>query len=292
MPTPLPLAGQSDRATESVREVSVISCTPPSQVSQLGELWCYRDLLWRFSLRDLRLRYRQTVVGAGWAVIQPLATMALFSGLFHGLGKTPSDPRAPYSVSAYCGLLAWQLFSFIVAQGSLSLLASQALISKVYFPRLLLPVSPALTGLVDFTVAFVVLIALVLCFGLTIDARILLLPAFVIPIVGTALAIAVASSAVSAIYRDLRFVVPFALQAGFLLSPVIYETGSIVPSRWQIFYSLNPLVPAIEGIRWAVLGTQPPGTLAFVVSVVVMCVAVRVSLNVFWRLERELVDRV
>lgn len=259
----------------------------------LVDLWRYRELLWMLALRDLRVRYKQSVVGAAWAVLQPLTTMVVFTTLFRLLGQTPaSSGPVPYAVTTFCALLPWQLFSQAVAQSGESLIANQQLITKVYFPRVAIPAASILPGLIDFAVAFAILLGMLCWFGLPISWHILA----VIPLVGMASLAAFAAglwlSALTALYRDFRFVIPFLIQVGFFVSPVVYESTAIIPENWQSFYWLNPMVGVIEGFRWAVLGVPLPRPELFATSLIPISLLLITGLVYFRRMERLFADRI
>ncbi len=218
------------------------------------ELWRYRDLLWMLALRDIKVRYKQTIIGAAWAVIQPLATMLIFYVLFRLMGARVVSAGVPYAVSAYGALLIWQLFATSLTQSSNSLVDQQALIKKVYFPRLIFPLAPILAALLDFAIALVLLFVLMAWYGVGLHGTAAALPLFVFMAVVTALAVGLWFSALSAMYRDFRYVVPFMAQLWFYVSPVLYETASVVPQRWRLWYFFNPMAGIIEGFRWALFG--------------------------------------
>jgi len=242
----------------------------------LRELWRYRELLWFLALRDVQVRYKQTALGAAWALIQPLFTMLVFTLFFGRLGGLESrlPPGLPYMVFVLAALLPWQLFSFALTQSSISLVSNRNLITKVYFPRLLVPLSPLLCGLVDFAIAFVMLIALMLGFGVVPSWAVVTLPLFLLLALLTSLAVGLWLSALNAVYRDVQYTLPFLAQIWLFASPVAYSS-SIVPVRWQWLYGLNPMVGVIDGFRWALLGTGElslPLLAASTVSVIVLLI--------------------
>jgi lipopolysaccharide transport system permease protein len=222
----------------------------------LRELWRYRELLWFLALRDIQVRYKQTALGVAWALIQPLATMFVFTLFFGKLGGLEKGlpPRLPYMVFVLAALLPWQLFSFALTQSSTSLVANRNLITKVYFPRLLVPLAPLLCGLVDFAISFVLLIALMLGFGVVPGWAVLTLPLFLLLALLSSLAVGLWLSALNAVYRDVQYTLPFLAQIWMFASPVAYAS-QIVPQSWQWLYGLNPMVGVIDGFRWALLGT-------------------------------------
>jgi lipopolysaccharide transport system permease protein len=216
---------------------------------RLRELWAYRELLYFFIWRDIKIRYKQTIIGAAWAILQPFLTMLVFSLFFGRLAKLPSN-GLPYPVFYYCALLPWSYFAGALQNATNVVVEQQRLITKIYFPRLVLPISAVLSGLVDFAIAFCVLIALMVYYRITPGPAVLLLPGFLLLAVLTALGFGLWLSALNAVYRDVRYVVPFLIQFWMFASPVAYST-SLVPQRWRWIYGLNPMAGVIEGFRWA-----------------------------------------
>lgn len=216
------------------------------------ELWAYRELLYFFVWRDIKVRYKQTAIGAAWAILQPFLTMLVFTLFFGRLAKLTTN-GLPYPIFYYCALLPWTYFATALLNATNVIVEQQRLITKVYFPRLVLPISAVLSGLVDFAVAFVVLVALMLYYHIVPGIGVLLLPVFLLLAVLTALGLGLWLSALNAIYRDVRYVVPFLVQFWMFASPVVYST-SMVPARWRWAYGLNPMAGVIEGFRWALTG--------------------------------------
>ncbi len=222
-----------------------------------GEAWRERELLWFFSMRIIKIRYKQSLAGPGWAVIQPLLTMVVFSLVFGRLAGLPTDDVA-YAPFYYAGLVLWTFASNAITSGSGSLVENQSLISKVYFPRVYLPMSGGVSGLVDLAVATVIVIPIALLGGVSLRWTLLLAPTFVAPTLLAAWGFALLFGALNAQYRDVRFVVPFVVQAGLFASPIAYSI-SLVPDEWLSVYAMNPFVGPITGFRWALLGTDWPG---------------------------------
>ena len=230
---------------------------------KLGDVWDYRELLYFLVWRDIKVRYKQTVLGAAWAVIQPVMTMAVFSIFFGRLAKVPSD-GIPYPIFAFAALLPWQLFAFALCESSNSLVGSQNLITKVYFPRLVIPIGSVLAGLVDFAIAFVILLGLMLYYRITPTAAVAWLPLLVLLALATALSVGLWLSALNVKYRDVRYTIPFLTQFWMFATPVAYPS-SLVPEKWRALYGLNPMAGVVEGFRWALLGkTNAPGPLLWV----------------------------
>jgi lipopolysaccharide transport system permease protein len=271
-------------------EPHTVSIEPPSRWPSVGlaEVWEYRELLYFLVWRDVKIRYKQTALGIGWAVIQPLAMMAVFSLAFGKLGKVPSD-GIPYPVFTFCALLPWQLFAHALSEASNSLVANERLITKVYFPRLIVPLSAVLGGLVDFGVAFLILLTMMLYYGITPTRAAVTLPLFIVLALATALAVGLWLSALNVKYRDVRYTMNFLIQFWLFATPVAYPS-SLIPDRWRPLYGLNPMAGVVEGFRWALLGKeQAPGALLWV-SVGVVIVALVGGLYYFSRLEQEFAD--
>ena len=243
----------------------------------LGELWDYRELLYFLAWRDVKVRYKQTVLGVAWAVLVPLLTMVVFNvlfGLLMGREGRPTLPGVPYAISTFAALVPWQLFAYSMGQSSNSLISNRNMITKVYFPRLIAPLAPVLSALVDFVIAFAILLGMVAVYHAFTDYefalswRLLLLPLFVVLAILTALALSLWLSALNAIYRDVRYAVPFLVQMLMFISPVVYTSNSILRdgmSDWIVaLYFLNPMAGVLEGFRWALFG-EPAFTAGMIV---------------------------
>ena len=255
----------------------------------LAELFAYRELALLLALRDLKLRYKQTFFGVAWAIIQPLAGVAIFSLVFGHLAKVPSD-GLPYPVFAYAGLAVWTYLSTSVAGSAESLAQQHALVTKVYFPRLLAPVASVLPGLVDLAVSLPVLAVFMVADGAAPTAALALLPFWVLAAVALAAAVGVLLSALNVEYRDVRYALPFLLQLWLFASPVVYPS-SLFHGVWRYVYSINPAVGVIDGFRWSVAGGPAPGTAALVSLAAGLAVA-GVGLLYFGRVERRFADRI
>lgn len=263
---------------------------PPSgwRAPDLGELWRYRDLLYFLALRDVQVRYRQTVLGVAWAVLQPLFTMVVFSVFFGHLARVPSD-GLPYPIFTFAALLPWQLFSYALIQSGNSLVSNERLITKVYFPRLVIPLASVASGLVDFGVAFLVLLGLAAWYGITPTMALLTLPFLVLLSVLAAFAAGLWLSALNVQYRDVRHTLPFLSQLWLFVTPVAYPS-SLVPERWRLVYGLNPMAGVVDGFRWALLpGAPPPGPM-LLVSLAAVLVLLAGGLFYFRRMERSFAD--
>jgi len=255
---------------------------------RLAELWEYRELLYFLVWRELKVRYKQTLLGATWAVIQPFFTMIVFSVIFGRLAKVPSD-GLPYPIFAFCALIPWQLFSFALTEASNSVVANQRLITKVYFPRLLMPLGSICVGLSDFLISFVMLLAMMAYYGMRPGIAALTIPLWTIMAMATALGMGLWLSALNVRYRDIRYTVPFLTQIWMYATPVAYAS-SLVPKAWQPFYALNPLVGVIEGFRWALLGQANAFATTTPVSLIAVGLLLISGLYFFRRTERLFAD--
>lgn len=254
------------------------------------ELWEYRELLYFLVWRDIKVRYKQTVIGAGWAIIQPFFTMIVFSLFFGKLAKIPSD-GLPYPVFYYSALLPWMYFAQALSNTTNSMVENQRIITRIYFPRLILPLTAVTVGLVDFGVAFTILIGMMFLYGLVPPLGVLLLPPFLLLAIVTALGAGLWFAALNARYRDVRYVTPFLIQFWMFASPVAYPS-SLVPEPWRWLYGLNPIAGVIEGFRWALTGYgQPPGPL-LLASATAMLLLLIGGMVYFHRVEETVVDTV
>lgn len=254
----------------------------------LREVWEYRELLYFLVWRDIKVRYKQTVLGAAWAIIQPFFMMLVFSLFFGRLAGIQSD-GVPYPVFVYCALLPWQLFAHALTESSNSLVANQNLISKVYFPRLLVPMAAVFTGLMDFCIAFGMLVLLMLYFQIVPGVAILTLPFFLLLALMAALGIGLWLSALNVQYRDVRYTLTFLVQFWLFATPVAYPS-SLVPEKWRPLYGLNPMAGVVEGFRWALLGKADPPSIMLAVSVAAVLLLLVSGLYYFRRMEKEFAD--
>jgi lipopolysaccharide transport system permease protein len=270
--------------------VPVLRLRPESAsvAARLRELAQYRDLLLFLAWRDVQLRYRQTALGVAWAVLQPLLSMLVFSVFFGALARVPSDGR-PYPLFAYCGLLPWQLFAFALTSSAGSLTANERLVTKVYFPRLILPLASVLAGLVDFAVAFALLLPLLWFYGARPGLELLALPVFVLLALGAAVAAGLGLGALNVRYRDVRHALPFLTQLWLFVTPIVYP-ASLVPERLRPLLGLNPMAGVVEGFRWALLGQAEPPLALIGVSALMVLVGLVASLLYFLRVERSFAD--
>lgn len=267
---------------------TVIEPAPQWVSLNLRELWEYRELLWFLTLRDIMVRYKQAALGIGWAVIQPVMMMVVFSLVFGTLAKLPSD-GVPYPLFTFAALLPWQLFAGGLQRSSTSLVANSNLITKVYFPRLIIPLSAVLGGLVDFGISLLVLLGLTVFYGLHLTLAVLWLPALVLLAVCTALAVGFWSSALNVQYRDVQQAMPFLIQFWMYASPVAYSANLVPQGKWRFIYALNPMAGVIQGFRWALLGGTAPDAW-MLVSVVVVVVLLVAGFAYFRRMEKTFAD--
>jgi lipopolysaccharide transport system permease protein len=257
---------------------------------RLHEVWQYRELLYFLIWRDVKVRYKQTVLGASWAILQPFFTMLIFSIFFGKLAGMPSD-GVPYPVFTYVALVPWTFFASGLTLSSNSLVANQALLRKVYFPRLVIPVAAVASGIIDFLIAFVVLVGMVLWFDITPTANIVWLPALFILALVTALGAGLWFSALNVLYRDIQYIVPFIAQVWLYSSPIVYPS-SLIPEKWRAVYAINPMVGVVEGFRWALLDTNTaPGPMIIVSSLTAIAMLVG-GLFFFRRMEKSFSDAV
>lgn len=255
---------------------------------RLGALWRFRELLYFLIWRDVKVRYKQTLLGAAWAILQPLLTMVIFSVFFGKLAGMPSD-GVPYPLFAYIALVPWTFFANGLTLSSNSLVSNRTLLRKVYFPRLVIPVSAVASGLIDFGIAFVVLLGLAAKYGVTPTVHVLWLPALVLLALVTALGVGLWFAALNVLYRDIQYIVPFLVQVWLYATPIVYPS-SLVPARWRTLYAINPMVGVVEGFRWALLGTgTAPGPMILVSAVVSIAILIG-GLFFFRRMEKSFSD--
>jgi lipopolysaccharide transport system permease protein len=251
------------------------------------EMWVYRELLIFLTWRDIKIRYKQTLLGFAWAILQPFLTMVVFSLFFGKLAKIPSE-GVPYPIFNYAALLPWQFLENSITTSTTSLVTNANMVTKVYFPRLFVPISSVLSGLVDFMVAFLVLIGMMLFYQITPTIRILLLPFFLLLAFVTAMGVSLWMSALNVKYRDVRYIVPFLSRFWFFATPIAYPS-TLLSEPWRTLYGLNPMVGVVEGFRWALLGTQPPQGMLFL-SILISILLIVSGLLYFNRTEKTFAD--
>ena len=267
--------------------ITVIEPPTRKRRSNFRELWQYRELAWIMTLRDIKVRYKQTVLGIAWAVIQPLTSMLIFTFIFGRLAKIPSD-GFPYPVFVFSGLLAWNFFSTAVSSGGMSTLSASNLISKVYFPRLIIPLSSIGVSVVDFLVSLILLIIIMAFYSISPNWQILLFPFFFFGLAVVAIGMSTWLAAITVVYRDFRFVVPFMLQIWMYITPVIYPL-SFIPDQWRWLTYLNPVSGWVAGLRSSILGT-PIDWLGVAVSFIMTLLILVLGLRYFERSERRFAD--
>lgn len=274
--------------TEDTARAFVIEPSRGWSLPPFREIWAYRELFYFLVWRDVKVRYKQTILGASWAILQPFLTMVVFSIFFGHLGNIPSDDF-PYPIWAYTALLPWQLFANSLTESGNSLVTNQELITKVYFPRLVIPVSSVVAGLVDFALAFTVLLAMMYYYGIAPTAAIVTLPAFILLACLTAVAVGLWLAALNVQYRDVRYTIPFLTQFWLFITPIAYPV-SLVPEKWRLLYGLNPMLGVVEGFRWALLGKADALEPSVLVSVVMMIILLVGGLLYFTRVEKTFAD--
>lgn len=295
-PESVPPAGRepgNDRAVEADPAPLVyFGARRPWALVDVRELWQFRGLLWALAERDIKVKYRQTLVGIAWAVLQPLATSLVFVLLFGLLGRVPAAGDVPYGLVVLSGVVIWQLFATTLAQATTSLVLNQNLIGKVFFPRLVLPLATAVPALVDFAVGLVVLAGVMAYYGIAPPWQVVFLPGFVLLALLTALAAGVWTAALNAIYRDVGYVIPFVLQVGFFVTPVVYATDVLIPERWRPLLALNPMTGVLDGFRWALLGRDDFPAVTLLTSAAVLAAVLAGGLMYFRRVEGYVADRI
>jgi lipopolysaccharide transport system permease protein len=275
-----------------MRQPETIHIRPSSGLAalNLGDLWTYRELVFFMIWRDIKVRYKQTFLGAAWAVIQPLLTMLIFNFVFGTVAKVPTD-GVPYPIFSYTALLPWGLFTTALNTASRSLTANQNMVTKIYFPRLVLPLASVLGGLVDFAIAFVILIGLLFYYRISPTTAIWTLPIFIVLALITALGTALWLSAINVQYRDVNYVLPFLTQFWLFLTPVAYS-AKVISEKWQVVYSLNPMAGVVNGFRWALLGTDTGPGMTMAISAGIALLVLISGLFYFRSMERTFADTI
>jgi lipopolysaccharide transport system permease protein len=289
---------QISRTTNARSEILIIRPLQGWGSLNLGDLWVYRELIYFLTWRDLKVRYKQTVLGAAWAILQPVIQMVVFTLLFTRVAKMPHDD-IPYPIFSYTALLPWGLFSKALSDAGRSLVTNRSMITKVYFPRLVIPISSVLSGVVDFAIAFIVLIGLMIYYNsspssgyqVRLSPAIFTLPLFLLLALLTALGVSLWLSALNVIYRDVGHALPFLTQIWFFVTPIVYS-ARVVSQKWQFLYALNPMVSVVEGFRWALLGTPTAPGLVSGISILIALVVLISGLFYFRRMERTFADMV
>ena len=256
----------------------------------LRELWLYRELIYFLTWRDLKVRYKQTVLGAGWAILQPVLSMIVFSIFFGSLLNVPSE-GVPYPIFSYAALLPWGVFAKALNDTGRSLVSNRAMLTKIYFPRMVIPLASVFSSLADFLIAFIVMLGLMLYYRIAPTSNIWTLPLFLLLAVITALGVGLWLSAMNVLYRDIGYMIPYITQLWFYLTPIVYSSSE-VPEEWRFFYALNPMVGVVEGFRWALLGTADAPDPMIAVSATISVVIFISGMFYFRRMERTFADMV
>jgi lipopolysaccharide transport system permease protein len=255
-----------------------------------ADLWRYRELFLILAWRDISVRYKQTIIGIAWAILRPFLTMVVFTVIFGRLAKLPSNGNAPYALLVFSAMLPWSLFSTVLSEASNSLIDNEKLISKVYFPRMIVPTATVVTAFVDFLISFVILLGLMVYYRVMPSWNILLLPAFILLALLASLGPGLRITALNVKYRDFRYVIPFIVQFGLYISPVGFSSN-IIPAKWRLLYSLNPMVGVIDGFRWCILGSESPIYWpGFIMSFVVVAVFLWLGVSRFRKMEKSFAD--
>ncbi|NPA06160.1 MAG: ABC transporter permease [Chloroflexi bacterium] len=279
-------------ATRPVEQKPFLVLRPPRGwgFPDFRELWQYRELLYFLTWRDIKVRYKQTLLGVSWAILQPFISMVVFSIFFGRLAKMPSD-GVPYPIFSYAGLLPWDFFAKAFNKASRSLVASRPMLTKVYFPRLVIPLAAVLGAVVDFALAFSVLAGLMAWYGVRPTPQLWTLPFFLLLAFVVALGASLWASALNVLYRDVGYVLPFLVNLLFFITPVVYAP-SMVPERWRLIYALNPMAGVVNGFRWALLGTPTGPDVGMLLSIAVALLVLITGLLFFRYMERYFADRV
>lgn len=252
------------------------------------DLWTFRELFYILSWRDIKVRYKQTVIGTAWSVIRPLLTTVIFTIVFSRVAKLDSPNDAPYILLVFAGMLPWQFFANGVSDSSNSLIGNANLVSKVYFPRMIIPASSIITSLVDLAISFLIMFGMMLFYGFFPDQKIMFLPFFVILLVAAALGVGLFITALNVKYRDFRYIIPFIVQIGLYITPVGFSS-SVVPEKWRFWYSFNPMVGIVDGFRWSIIG-EPIYWPGFMLSVAIIFGFLFIGVSYFRKTEKSFAD--
>jgi len=255
-----------------------------------NDLWRYRELFIILAWRDISVRYKQTIIGVLWAILRPLLTMLVFTVIFGRLAKLPSDGDAPYALMVFAAMLPWSLFSTSLGEASNSLIGNSNLISKVYFPRLIIPTATVVTAFIDFLISFIILLGMMIYYQFVPGWNLLLLPVFIILALLASLGPGFWITALNVKYRDFRYVIPFVVQFGLYISPVGFSSN-VIPEKWRLLYSLNPMVGVIDGFRWCILGGESPIYWpGFALSIVIVTFFLWLGISSFRKMEKSFAD--
>lgn len=255
------------------------------------DLWLFRELFYILSWRDIKVRYKQTAIGAAWSILRPLLTMIIFTVIFGRVAKLPTEGAAPYAIMVYAAMLPWQFFANALGEASNSLIGNTNLITKIYFPRMIIPASSIIVSLVDFAISFALMLILFIWYHFFPPLQILFLPLFIILAFLASFGISLYITALNVKYRDFRYIIPFIVQFGLYVSPVGFSS-SIVPEKWQLLYSLNPMVGIIDGFRWCMLGEQRMNWQNLLVSCCVIILFLIIGIRYFRKTEKTFADNI
>jgi len=272
-----------------MREHQIIIEPGNTEKNYWADLWRYRELFYILSWRDIKVRYKQTVVGAAWSVVRPLLTMIVFTVVFSRIAKLPTEGAAPYAILVYAAMLPWQFFSNALSEASNSLIGNANLITKVYFPRLIIPASSVITSFVDFAISFGLMLVLMAFYQYMPSWQIIFLPLFIILSFFTAFGIGLYLTALNVKYRDFRYIIPFIVQFGLYISPVGFSS-SVVPEQYRFWYNLNPMVGVIDGFRWCILGESQLNMQSVGASVIISALFTWLGVWYFRKMERNFAD--
>ncbi|PWT72734.1 MAG: phosphate ABC transporter permease [Bacteroidetes bacterium] len=262
-----------------------------SEKNYWKDLWLFRELFYILSWRDLKVRYKQTTIGATWSIIRPLLTMIIFTVIFGRVAKLPSEGKAPYAIMVYAAMLPWQFFANALSEASVSLVSNANLITKIYFPRMIIPASSVIVSLVDFGISFLLMLGLFVWFQFLPSWQIIFLPIFIVLAFFASFGISLYVTALNVKYRDFRYIIPFIVQFGLYVSPVGFSS-SIIPAKWRLIYSLNPMVGIIDGFRWSILGEEKmywPGLMVSILVIIIFCF---LGFKYFRKTERSFADNI
>jgi lipopolysaccharide transport system permease protein len=279
-----------DLFSTNLQEPIIVLEPGRSEKNYWSDIWHYRELFIVLAWRDISVRYKQTIIGILWAILRPFLTMVVFTTVFGKIAKLPSDGNAPYAIMVYAALLPWSFFSNALSESSNSLIGNANLISKVYFPRLIIPVATMVTACIDFLVSFIILIGIMVFYHFIPNWHILLLPFFIILAFLSTLGPGLLLTAMNVKYRDFRYIVPFIVQLGLYISPVGFSS-QIIPEKWRFIYNLNPVVGVIDGFRWCILGGDSPiYPSGLIISLLITGMFMWLGLSCFRKMEKSFAD--
>jgi len=262
-----------------------------SEKNYWKDLWRFRELFYILSWRDIKVRYKQTAIGAAWAIVRPMLMMIIFTFVFSKVAKLPTEGKAPYALLVFCGLLPWQFFANSLAEASNSLVGNTNLITKVYFPRLIIPASAVITSFVDFAITFLILVAMMIGYQFVPSWQIIFLPLFLLLAFGASFGVGLYLTALNVKYRDFKYIIPFVVQFGLYVSPVGFSS-TIVPEKWRLLYACNPMVGVIDGFRWSILGESSLQYDTVILSVLVTTLYLIVGIRYFRKKEKTFADNI